>query len=257
MPGMPVPGKHRGGRMRHPASAFSLTELVVVVAIIAVLAALLLPGIALVRDVARATRCASNLRQLGLGMIGYTADWDGVHAPMKTRADWCGLVAADYPYGVHWHDLVAPYVELDGQRFGDNNFRGVLWGCPAWKGSGTGWGLGGVNGGFTGYGRAIRLRPRDPAAPSGWGWHCDAPEWLAWNMQRVSWNHVARITRQSSRALVAESSNYHSPDAPAVGAVAPENQQFHRHRGRMNVLFNDLHLARLDAAGVADALRQE
>ena len=243
--------------MHRPTTAFTLIELLVVISIIAVLAAMLLPAIGMVRDLARATKCASNMRQLGLGMMAYTEDWNGVHAPMKTKADWCGLLAADYPWGVHWHDLVAPYVEADGARFGDNNFQGVLWGCPSWKGRGVGWGLGGVNGGFTGYGRAIRLTPRNPSAASGWGYDCDAPEWLGFNASKVTYIHVSRITKRSERALVAESNDFHSPDAMNATAVQPQNQEFARHRGRTNVLFNDLHIARHDQAGVALSLFQE
>ncbi len=54
---------------------FTLIELLVVVAIIAVLAALLLPAISMVRDAARRVVCASNLRQLGMGMATYAGDY--------------------------------------------------------------------------------------------------------------------------------------------------------------------------------------
>ena len=62
------------------SSGFSLTELLVVVAIIAILATLLMPAIALVRNTASQTNCLSNLRQYGIASLTYAADNDG-YAP--------------------------------------------------------------------------------------------------------------------------------------------------------------------------------
>jgi len=53
---------------RRRPQAFTLIELLVVIAIIGLLAALLVPGFARARELARGTACASNLRQIGLGL---------------------------------------------------------------------------------------------------------------------------------------------------------------------------------------------
>lgn len=58
-------------------SAFTLIELLVVVSIIAILAAILLPTVSLIREAARRTQCASNLRQVGAAMLTYGQDQDG------------------------------------------------------------------------------------------------------------------------------------------------------------------------------------
>jgi prepilin-type N-terminal cleavage/methylation domain-containing protein/prepilin-type processing-associated H-X9-DG protein len=63
-----------------PRRAFTLIELLVVIAVIAVLIGLLVPGLAASRDLARQTRCASNLRQIGVAINSYSVSNKGFYS---------------------------------------------------------------------------------------------------------------------------------------------------------------------------------
>jgi len=60
---------------------FTLVELLVVVAIIAILAAMILPVLLQTKEAARMSVCASNLKQLGDAIVRYVDDHDGYGLP--------------------------------------------------------------------------------------------------------------------------------------------------------------------------------
>lgn len=93
----------RSARQR---SAFTLIELLVVIAIIAIIAAILFPVFAQAREKARATSCLSNLKQMGLGLMMYTQDYDENLVPA-----WIGYPTYGFPGNARWCDVIQPYVK--------------------------------------------------------------------------------------------------------------------------------------------------
>lgn len=86
---------------------FTLIELLVVIAIIAILAAILFPVFAKVREKARQTSCLSNEKQLGLGITQYVQDYDETYMTADTSLSPNG--------GGHgWASRIYPYVKSTG-----------------------------------------------------------------------------------------------------------------------------------------------
>ncbi len=86
---------------------FTLIELLVVIAIIAILAAILFPVFARARENARRSSCMSNLKQIGLGIMQYTQDYDE-----KMPRAWYGTGPFDSGTTAYWwQDATTPYLK--------------------------------------------------------------------------------------------------------------------------------------------------
>ena len=116
------PGGRRPGR-----AAFTLVELLVVVAIIALLMSILLPSLSRARETARSVVCKSNLRQMTTGWIQYEMQYDAI------------MLAGNYrnapPYQYWWGRS-----DASGNMLGENTGylnefipAGSVDGCPTWE----------------------------------------------------------------------------------------------------------------------------
>jgi len=153
------------------AAGFTLIELLVVIAIIAILAAILFPVFARARENARRASCQSNLKQIALGIMQYTQDYDekyplqvtgfggasASYANAVTQTDpnmpgYKFVTGTDSPnHGnyVSWMDSIFPYVKstqificpsgADLQTYGSYGYSSCLSGAygPNYKSGAT------------------------------------------------------------------------------------------------------------------------
>jgi prepilin-type processing-associated H-X9-DG protein len=112
--------------MRRPA--FSLVELLVVVAVVLLLLGLLLPAVQKVREASNKMVCANNLKQLGLALHAYHGDHG--RFPPGYSSDWNDAnrdpLTWDGPTGWAWGAYLLPYLEQDTLA------QKLRWDLPCW-----------------------------------------------------------------------------------------------------------------------------
>lgn len=122
---------------------FTLIELLVVIAIIAILAAILFPVFAKVREKARQISCLSNMKQLALGEVQYNQDYDEKYSPgcsgYGKGNGWAGQI---YPYVKSTQvyicpdDTTAPTTNSQGKPAHPTSY-GYNANCSVYNGAGT------------------------------------------------------------------------------------------------------------------------
>lgn len=115
--------------MRKGRNAFTLVEMLVVIAIIAILASLLMPSMQSALQTARMTACTNNYRQIGYATELYLEEWRGIFPAYNRKY-------GSSPY-VRWNMHLLPYLEpaLAEQQglYFDNTvwYKARVFDCPS------------------------------------------------------------------------------------------------------------------------------
>ena len=203
-----------------------------VIAIIAILAALLVPAVKKAQSRARTTYCMSNLRQWGLGLTMYTQEHDtyppyhnGIHTPPPYRHRWFGMV------------LEGGYLPSVRKEYGAPQHE-IMW-CPESDGKvAKAWAA--YHGGLS-YGMSIalhfdyrnRVGGRIPARPTD-----------------LAFENVSKIISVVDSSLYSGTtmfgSSYVYPQA-RIGRPHDDGVAWPRHDGACNVLWLDGHVTSVAA----------
>jgi prepilin-type N-terminal cleavage/methylation domain-containing protein/prepilin-type processing-associated H-X9-DG protein len=100
-------------RLFKPSGGFTLIEILVVISIVSVMAAMLAPAITLAREKARRVQCMNNMHQIGLAEHQYANDYGGWF--YVKMADWTGSTVVWQPmYGnfPHYFEGLQKYVKV-------------------------------------------------------------------------------------------------------------------------------------------------
>lgn len=142
---------------RRGVSGFTLVELLVVIVVIAIMAALLLPALSKTKEHARSTACRGNMKQLSLAFLMYAEDneetfpWPGavgraINSPVAYAPDWVAtpqemqstpisVSSAGVPGFGHNAECgsIYPYVTSQPKRDYDPNFKEstAVYRCPS------------------------------------------------------------------------------------------------------------------------------
>ncbi len=214
---------------RRSAAAFTLIELLTVIAIIGILAAILIPTVSSVREKAKQVQCASNVRDWGRAIMMYASENKNRYA-IKDGSSWWfqySTSASNTVYGTYF-----------GLKRGD--YAGVSQ-CPVQATKEGGSSLENTH--------FLMTRPSQDIGGTP----------LTANLVQIN-----KIRSPSKYVLMVERAypSANSPDNPVNGSdyenmqITNQNarqnaQGFVRHSGKMNTLWADGHVSRTAYAGTA------
>lgn len=202
------------------AMGLTLIELLIVIAIIAVLAALTLPVVNATRNSARNATCVVNLKQMGSAVLRFVADNQGRIPPSKLADDVRAKETASPKPNAYWvvrlyHEGYIPGPLEDGTPLNSSVF------CPS----------------FT------------PGGPPDQRHHTyGLRDWRGTKIQTGEYLRISQIEAPSRFFLLADSIQVSSQSQwYAIQSEGGNNGAHLRHNGRANTFFADGHIEAMDA----------
>ena len=194
------------------ARAFTLIEVIVVLAIIVIMTAMVYPAYTTISERAKATKDMSNLRQIGLATQTYLNDNDGVL--FSPGASWMSQLELNQKYLSVWRVLQSPFDKRSSSEGGTN--------APVSPIS---------------YGVNMRIYPNNTAMsaskitnPTGFILFAPAQD----NTARVNFQGVATTAAPGVTLLGNNNTVISNPGGGPIGGT-------HNNRRRISALFADLH----------------
>ena len=206
--------------------AFTLIELLVVIAIIAILAALLFPGVSSAIESARRSNCRSNIRQVGLALKQYAINNQGWY-----------VLKGDYPVYSSATNLTGEYPMRNHvlKLYSNGYIKATsLWVCPSDRRDG----VGGVNQIFD---------PKTFGPTYSTTRNCSY-------MYVAGYNDGGSDEMSTQAPVLADESNRPENGAATPGNMPPIDAGDNHGANFRNVLYLDGHVGALESADAANAI---
>jgi len=234
---------------RTPSSlraAFTLIELLTVIAIIGILAAIIIPVVGKVRDSARDSNSRSNLRQIGMTNQLYAQENKGITVPGK------GPNPSNPTAWAQWQVLLSKFTEgkvLAGDwEINQDAVTGYkaksFFAEPKWTESAPGWSAGPNESGF---GLNMRpTRPTDAQSDMDWSWNSNAKS-------RVNLNTINSPSRRIFAAVWTTWNMFPTTSATQANLI---NASARYNSRKISAAYFDGHISKLDPVEFHAAINQ-